>query len=189
MRTRSVFTRSPGASDERQPEIEQEHEHEHQHKHRYLSGIGASRRSWRALQSRGMSETESPDAAAVLNEHRDGWCTAMGLRFVRPTAEEVIAEWVTGPQHLQAYGIVHGGVHCGVVETLTSVGAALHGLERGQAVVGLENHTSFIRAVREGELLRARATPLTRGKSTQVWEASITTAGGKLVANGSRRVQ
>jgi uncharacterized protein (TIGR00369 family) len=135
-----------------------------------------------------MSETERPDAAVVLNEHLDGWCSAMGLTFVRANSAEVIAEWTIGPQHLQSYGIVHGGVHCGVVETLASVGAALHGLERGQAVVGLENHTSFIRAVREGERLRARATPLTRGRSTQVWEASITTADGKLVAKGSVRL-
>jgi uncharacterized protein (TIGR00369 family) len=135
-----------------------------------------------------MSETERPDAAAALNEHPDGWCAAMGIKFVRATAEEVVAEWVIGPQHLQGYGIVHGGVHCGVVETLASVGAAMHGLERGQAVVGLENHTSFIRAVREGERLRARATPLTRGRPTQVWEAGITTADGKLVAKGSVRL-
>ena len=135
-----------------------------------------------------MSESKRPDAAAAMNEHLDGWCTAMALTFVRATGDEVIAEWTIGPQHLQVYGIVHGGVHCGVIETLASVGAALHGLERGQAVVGLENHTSFIRAVRAGERLRARATPVTRGRTTQVWDASITTAGGKLVAKGSVRL-
>lgn len=135
-----------------------------------------------------MSETERPNAAPVLNEHLDGWCSAMGLSFVQASGAEVVAEWTVGPQHLQAYGIVHGGVHCGVIETLASVGAALHGLERRQTVVGLENHTSFIRAVRAGERLRARATPLTRGRTTQVWEASITTAAGKLVAKGSVRL-
>jgi len=132
--------------------------------------------------------TEQPDAAAALNEHLAGWVAAMGLTFARATDAEVIAEWTVGPQHLQAYGIVHGGVHCGVIETLASMGAALHALQRGQAVVGLENHTSFIRAVREGERLRARATPLTRGRTTQVWEASITTSDGKLVAKGSVRL-
>ena len=94
----------------------------------------------------------SDDLAPMLNAHRDGWCTAMDLRFVRATADEVVAEWTVAPQHLQAYGIVHGGVHSGVIETLASVGAALHGMPRGQSVVGLENHTSFLRAVREGTL-------------------------------------
>lgn len=135
-----------------------------------------------------MSDTDQSDAAAMLNDHRDGWCSAMGLMFVRATSAEVIAELTIGPQHLQGYGIVHGGVHCGVVETLVSVGGALHALQHGQAVVGLENHTSFVRAVREGERLTARATPLTRGRSSQVWEASIATLDGKLVAKGSVRL-
>jgi uncharacterized protein (TIGR00369 family) len=132
--------------------------------------------------------SELIDAAGPLNENLDGWCTAMGLRFLRATAEGVTAEWTVGPQHLQAYGIVHGGVHCGVIETLTSVGAAVFAAARGQTVVGLENHTSFIRAVRAGETLTAEARPITRGKSTQVWEATITNAQGKTVASGRVRL-
>jgi uncharacterized protein (TIGR00369 family) len=135
-----------------------------------------------------MRESESADAAALLNGQLDGWCQAMALRFVRATSAEVIAEWTVGPQHLQGYGIVHGGVYCGVIETLASVGAALHALERGQAAVGLENHTSFLRAVREGEKLRARATPLTRGRASQLWETTITSADGKVVAKGTVRL-
>ena len=135
-----------------------------------------------------MTDTESPDAAAMLNEHRDGWCTAMGVTFTRATASEVVAELQVGPQHLQGYGIVHGGVHCGVIETIASIGGALHAMQHGQAVVGLENHTSFVRAVRAGEKLTARATPLTRGRSSQVWEATITSPDGKVVAKGSVRL-
>jgi len=135
-----------------------------------------------------MSETERPDAAAVLNEHRDGWCTAMGLTFVRATAEEVIAEWKIGPQHLQGYGIVHGGVHCGLIESLASIGAALYALPRGQSVVGLENNTSFVRAVRTGAKLHAISTPITRGKRTQVWEARVLDEEDKIVATGRVRL-
>jgi uncharacterized protein (TIGR00369 family) len=124
----------------------------------------------------------------VLNANLDGWSSANGLRFLRATAEGVSAEWTVGPQHLQAYGIVHGGVHCGVIETLTSVGAAVFASARNQTVVGLENHTSFIRAVRAGERLTAEARPLTRGRSTQVWEATITNAQGKTVATGRVRL-
>jgi uncharacterized protein (TIGR00369 family) len=136
-----------------------------------------------------VSAQQPPDAAAVLNEHRDGWCTAMDLRFVRVTKDEVVAEWTVASQHLQAYGIVHGGVHCGVIETVASVGAAMVAADRGQKVVGLENSTSFIRAVGPGEVLRATAKPLTRGRTTQVWEASIVSASdGKLVATGRVRL-
>jgi 1,4-dihydroxy-2-naphthoyl-CoA hydrolase len=134
-----------------------------------------------------MSET-GVDAAKALNEHRDGWTAANGLTFLRASGDEVVAELTVGPQHLQPYGIVHGGVHCGVIETLASVGGALHSLHRDSKVVGLENHTSFVRAVREGAHLTGVAKPLTRGRTTQVWEVSITGDDGKLVASGRVRL-
>ncbi len=127
------------------------------------------------------------DFAEDLNASRDGWNTAMGLRFVRATADEVVAELEIGPQHRQPYGIVHGGVHSGVIETIASVGAALYAMPQGQGVVGLENHTSFLHAVREG-VLRATARPLARGRKTQVWEGEVRDPGGRLVATGRVRL-
>src|SRR5262249_15286885 len=117
-----------------------------------------------------MSDPDPTAVAALLNENRDGWSATMGLSFVRASAEEVVAELVVSPANLQAYGIVHGGVHAGVIETLASVGAALDAMSRGQSVVGLENHTSSLRAVGEGKL-RVTAKPLVRGRKSQVWRA------------------
>jgi 1,4-dihydroxy-2-naphthoyl-CoA hydrolase len=136
---------------------------------------------------------EKPDLAgaiAFLNAQRDGFATAMGFHFLVASGTEVEIEWTVAKQHLQPYGIVHGGVHAGVIETVCSVGAGLAAAERGQTggVVGLENHTSFIRAVREGTKLRARATPVTRGRTTQVWHAEVRDEGGQLVASGSVRL-
>ncbi|HJX85756.1 MAG TPA: PaaI family thioesterase [Candidatus Angelobacter sp.] len=105
------------------------------------------------------------DYAAALNASLDGWNAAMGLRFLRATGQEVVAELEIGPAHRQPYGIVHGGVHSGIIETVTSTGAALAALPRGQSVVGLENHTSFLNAMREGKLL-VTARPLMRGRRT-----------------------
>jgi 1,4-dihydroxy-2-naphthoyl-CoA hydrolase len=116
-----------------------------------------------------------------------GWSAAMGVHFLRATADEVQAELKIGPNHLQAYGIVHGGVHSGVIETIASVGAALVAMPRGQSVVGLENHTSFLHAVREGKL-HATALPLMRGRRTQVWEAQVKDDAGRLVATGRVRL-
>src|SRR4029077_116073 len=89
----------------------------------------------------------------------EGWDSAMGLRIVRASRDEVVAEYVVERRHHQPYGIVHGGVHCTAVETVCSTGAGLDAVARGQSVVGLENHTSFVRAVREGTVT-IRATPV-----------------------------
>src|SRR6202165_6190227 len=112
----------------------------------------------------------SQDFSGQINQRPEGWVQAMGMTITLATKEEVRAELTVGPQHLQAYGIVHGGVHCGVIETLASIGAYLFARERGQHVVGLENSTSFIRAVRAGAKLHAIARPITRGQRTQVWQ-------------------
>jgi uncharacterized protein (TIGR00369 family) len=128
------------------------------------------------------------DFSDQMNAARGGWPETMGITITRATADEVKAELTVGPQHLQPYGVVHGGVHCGLIETLASVGAALFALPRGQSVVGLENSTSFVRAVRLGTKLHAISKPITRGRTTQVWEATIFDDEDRVVATGRVRL-
>ena len=127
------------------------------------------------------------DSTELINKNLGGWNTAMGLRFTRATPDECIGELVVAAHHLQPYGIVHGGVHCTAVETVCSTGAGLDALARGQSVVGLENHTSFVRAVREGTVT-IRATPVTRGRRTQLWEAVARDEQGRIVSTGRVRL-
>jgi uncharacterized protein (TIGR00369 family) len=132
-------------------------------------------------------EGSPPDLVKNLNAFRGGFNTAMGLTFVTASTDEVVAELEVQPVHLQPYGIVHGGVHSGMIETLASAGAAMVAAARGQTVVGLENSTSFVRAVRGGKL-RVRAVPITRGRRTQVWEGTVTNEEGRIVATGRVRL-
>ena len=48
----------------------------------------------------------------------------LGIELTEVTGDRVVAEWEAAAKHHQPYGIVHGGVHCSVVETLASFGAA-----------------------------------------------------------------
>jgi 1,4-dihydroxy-2-naphthoyl-CoA hydrolase len=128
----------------------------------------------------------SDDVTELINR-TPGWIREMGITILAASPDEVTCEWQVTEKHHQDYGIVHGGVHCGVIETLASLGAALVALPRGQRVVGLENSTSFIRAVRSGKL-HGKATPVTRGRTTQVWEAWIRDEQEQLVARGCVRL-
>ena len=127
------------------------------------------------------------EIAERINSLPSGWMKAMGLRVTRASADEVACEWEVSEQHHQGYGIVHGGVFSGVIESLASIGAALVAMPRGQHVVGLENHTSFLRAVRSGRL-RAVAVPITRGRRSQVWEGRVLDEQDRLVATGRVRL-
>jgi uncharacterized protein (TIGR00369 family) len=93
-------------------------------------------------------------------------------------------------RHHQPYGVVHGGVYCALIETLASTGAALWAMENGMAgVVGVNNHTDFLRATKDGALI-GEATPIHRGRTQQLWQVTVTReADGKLAARGQVRLQ
>lgn len=116
-----------------------------------------------------------------------GLDAALGIRLVHAGPDEVVLEYDVDDRHRQPYGIVHGGMHCTVVETACSMGAAMAAGPRGQSVVGVENHTSFIHAVREGRLT-ITARPLTRGRRSQLWQAEVRSEDGTLAASGRVRL-
>ena len=116
-----------------------------------------------------------------------GFDAAMGFRYVSASRDEVVVEYDVAEIHRQPYGIVHGGVHCGVIEAVCSTGAAMDAMARGQSVVGIENHTSFVHAIREGTVT-VTATPITRGRRVQLWEAVCRDPFGKIVATGRVRL-
>jgi 1,4-dihydroxy-2-naphthoyl-CoA hydrolase len=83
-----------------------------------------------------------------------GWVREMGIVILAATPEEVSCEWQVSEKHHQGYGIVHGGVHCGVIETLASVGAAAVAHPRGQRV--LHSRRALGEAARPGQARHAR---------------------------------
>jgi uncharacterized protein (TIGR00369 family) len=133
------------------------------------------------------TDQASHDYADMVNALPDGWARATGLRFVTATLDALTAEVAIGPHHLQPYGLVHGGVYAGIVESLASVGAAINVMRDGKSAVGLDNHTCFVRACREGTL-HATAVPVTRGSRSQVWDVTITDDRDRLLATGRVRL-
>jgi 1,4-dihydroxy-2-naphthoyl-CoA hydrolase len=111
----------------------------------------------------------------------------LGLELTEVTGDRVVAAWTAAEKHHQPYGIVHGGVHCSVVETLASIGGAMWIGEGGQCV-GVSNTTDFYRPVRTGPLT-STATPVHRGRTQQTWLVETHDEAGKLVARGQVRLQ
>ncbi len=131
------------------------------------------------------SEPPVPGSVADLGGE---FMNYVGLEFVELTGERVVATWVAGPRLHQPHGIVHGGVHCSVVESLASIGASVWLGDKGR-VVGVNNNTDFYRAVTEGGLT-STATPLHRGRSQQVWLVeTVIDVTGKLASRGQVRLQ
>ena len=116
-----------------------------------------------------------------------GLDSLLGVTVAEMTGERVVLTLPVQPKIHQPYGIVHGGVHCSLVESAASMGAAVWFGDRG-TVVGVSNHTDFLKAVTEG-VLTAVAEPIHQGRLQQLWLVNITDQNDRLVARGQVRIQ
>ncbi len=82
---------------------------------------------------------------------------------------------------LQPAGILHGGVSVVLAESVCSIGAALTVDMSQQYVVGQEINANHIRPGLQGDIITARATPVSRGRRSQVWDIRIHNQHDKLV--------
>jgi 1,4-dihydroxy-2-naphthoyl-CoA hydrolase len=112
---------------------------------------------------------------------------AIGLVVDEVSDDRMRVRWNVTPEVHQPDGILHGGIHSWIVETVASVAAAAWFGDQGQ-VVGVSNQTDFYRAVREGELT-STGTPLHRGRTQQVWVVETRDDADRLVARGQVRLQ
>lgn len=115
-----------------------------------------------------------------------GFVRLIGMTVDEAGPDRVRVSVPIGPHLLQPWGILHGGVHCSIVETAASIAGALWFGDRGD-VVGVANSTNFLRASREGTL-HGEATPIHRGRTQQLWLVQITDDDERLVARGEVRL-
>lgn len=120
----------------------------------------------------------------------DGFVGHMGLVLDRVEADLVEGHLRIGPEHLQPYGVVHGGVYAAIAETLASMGAHTAAVARdaSKGVVGLENHTSFVRTARTGTRVSATARPKHAGRRVQLWTVEMLDEAGRELAAATVRL-
>jgi 1,4-dihydroxy-2-naphthoyl-CoA hydrolase len=127
--------------------------------------------------------TELPDGLG------DGFDTELGLTYLEMTPDGGRAQLTITDKLLQPWGIVHGGVYCSVIESLASVSAHVWLSQNGGGtVVGVNNNTDFLRALRSGTVTAA-STPIHRGRRQQLWLITITDETDRMVARGQVRLQ
>lgn len=81
----------------------------------------------------------------------------------------------------QPFGIVHGGAHAAIAESLASIGTFHAVAGDGKIAMGMNNSTTFLRAVTEGSI-RAEANAIHRGSTTWVWDVEMHDDHGRLCA-------
>jgi 1,4-dihydroxy-2-naphthoyl-CoA hydrolase len=118
-----------------------------------------------------------------------GFDTEIGLTYLEISPDEGRARLDITDKLLQPWGIVHGGVYCAIVESLSSVcGHVWLSQNGGGIVVGVNNNTDFLRAI-GGGTVHAVATPIHRGRRQQLWLTTITDENDRVIARGQVRLQ
>jgi 1,4-dihydroxy-2-naphthoyl-CoA hydrolase len=117
-----------------------------------------------------------------LNRHPLPLAELMGMEFREAGRERVIAEMTVRADLCTAGKRAHGGALMVLADTTAATGTALSLPEGAIGTTTIESKTNFVGAAALGARLVATATPIHRGRQTQVWQTRIETGAGKLVA-------
>jgi uncharacterized protein (TIGR00369 family) len=110
-----------------------------------------------------------------------GFAGHSGVEWIELNSDNARARIAVGEQHLQPYGIVHGGVYTTLAESLTSAAtyAAVH--EEGKVAMGQANDTTFLRPIRDGHV-NALAKARHSGSTTWIWDVEMSDDEGRVCA-------
>ncbi|HZS66415.1 MAG TPA: PaaI family thioesterase [Burkholderiales bacterium] len=109
-----------------------------------------------------------------------GLVAHLGIEFVDVAPDRVVARLTVTDKLLTTTGVVHGGTLMAFADTIGAAGTVAN-LADGQRTATLESKTNFIAGCRAG-VIQAVATPIHKGRRTQVWETRITDEAGKLLS-------
>ena len=122
-----------------------------------------------------------PDTASLQKLLQPLFPGLMGVRLLEASPERVLAEMEVRPDLCTAGGTLHGGAFMAFADTLGAVGTVLN-LAPGQTTTTTDSSTKFIAGAKAGTTVRGEAVALHRGRTTHVWQTSVTNAAGKLCA-------
>ncbi len=105
----------------------------------------------------------------------------MGVRLTALAPDRVVAEMEVRPDLCTAGGILHGGAYMAFADTLGAVGTIVN-LAEGKRTTTTDSSTKFIAGAHLGTTVTGTSVAVHRGRTTMVWQTSITNADGQLCA-------
>lgn len=105
-----------------------------------------------------------------------------GVTFVEASTEKVVARMLVRPDLCTLNNIIHGGAIMAFADSVGAAATVINLPSDAKGTTTLESKTNFIGWAKEGAVVIATATPVHRGRRTQVWQTRLETEEGKLVA-------
>src|SRR6201991_878173 len=105
-----------------------------------------------------------------------------GVTFVEADKDRVVARMLVRPDLCTLFQTLHGGAVMAFADSVGAAATIINLPEDAMGTTTLESKTNFIGGAKEGTTVIATATPIHRGRRTQVWTTRLETEEGKLVA-------
>ena len=119
---------------------------------------------------------EQPSAALLDALGRDLFPGHLGIEVTALEDGVLHARLELRPEHFAPNGFVHAGVLVTLADTAAGYGCVANLPPGAAGFTTLELKVSFLRAARAGVLL-CEARPVHLGRTTQVWDATVTNDG------------
>ncbi|MFZ0765595.1 PaaI family thioesterase [Bradyrhizobium sp.] len=105
-----------------------------------------------------------------------------GVTFVEADTDRVVARMLVRPDLCTVSHSIHGGAVMAFADSVGAAATVINLPEDAKGTTTIESKTNFIGGAKEGTTIVATATPIHRGRRTQVWQTRLETEEGKLVA-------
>jgi 1,4-dihydroxy-2-naphthoyl-CoA hydrolase len=105
-----------------------------------------------------------------------------GIKFIEAGKDRVVAQMLVRPDLCTLRHTIHGGAVMAFADSVGAAATVINLPEDANGTTTIESKTNFIGGAKEGTTVTATATPVHRGRRTQVWQTRIENEEGKLVA-------
>jgi len=105
-----------------------------------------------------------------------------GITFIEADKDRVVARMLVRPDLCTVSHSIHGGAVMAFADSVGAAATVINLPEDAKGTTTIESKTNFISGAKEGTTVVATATPIHRGRRTQVWQTRLETEEGKLVA-------
>lgn len=106
----------------------------------------------------------------------------IGVTFIEAEPDRVVATLEIREDLCTVGHSIHGGALMALADTVGAAATVINLPEGAKGTTTIESKTNFVSGAPAGTTITATATPVHRGKRTQVWQTRIETAEKRLVA-------
>jgi 1,4-dihydroxy-2-naphthoyl-CoA hydrolase len=117
-----------------------------------------------------------------INAMKMPFAELKGVRFTEADKDRVVARMVVRADLCTLHHTIHGGAVMAFADSVGAAATVINLPEDAKGTTTIESKTNFIGGAKEGSTIIATATPVHRGRRTQVWQTRLETEDGKLVA-------